>query len=81
MMIIGCDFQTRYQQIEMVNDATGESTQRRVDHRVAKRRERAEFDIRASSRMPLRYSIDAAVSAPSDLPPISAGLIIRHLHD
>ncbi len=33
MLIIGCDFHTRYQQIAMVNDATGELlTERRLDH-------------------------------------------------
>ena len=32
MMIIGCDFHTRYQQIAMMNDATGELSERRLDH-------------------------------------------------
>jgi hypothetical protein len=32
MMIIGCDFHMRYQQIAMMNDATGELTERRLDH-------------------------------------------------
>jgi hypothetical protein len=32
MMIIGCDFHTRYQQIAMMNEATGELTERRLDH-------------------------------------------------
>jgi transposase len=32
MMIIGCDFHTRYQQIAMVNDETGELIERRLDH-------------------------------------------------
>ena len=32
MMIIGCDFHTRYQQIAMLDDATGELTERRLDH-------------------------------------------------
>src|ERR1700722_9798165 len=32
MMIIGCDFHTRYQQIAMMNDATGELIERRLDH-------------------------------------------------
>ena len=31
-MIIGCDFHTRYQQIAMMNEATGELTERRLDH-------------------------------------------------
>jgi hypothetical protein len=33
MLIIGCDFHTRYQQIAMANDETGELVlQRRLDH-------------------------------------------------
>src|ERR1700676_5498138 len=32
MMIIGCDFHTRYQQIAMDNDETGELVERRLDH-------------------------------------------------
>ena len=30
MMIIGCDFHTRYQQIAMVDEATGELVERRL---------------------------------------------------
>ena len=32
MMIIGCDFHTRYQQIAMMDDATGELIERRLEH-------------------------------------------------
>ena len=32
MMIIGCDFHTRYQQIAMMDDATGGLIERRLDH-------------------------------------------------
>jgi hypothetical protein len=32
MLIIGCDFHTRYQQIAMVDEATGEFVERRLDH-------------------------------------------------
>lgn len=32
MLIIGCDFHTRYQQIAMCNQDTGEITERRLDH-------------------------------------------------
>jgi transposase len=32
MLIIGCDFHTRYQQIAMLNQATGELTERRLEH-------------------------------------------------
>ena len=32
MLIIGSDFHTRYQQIAMLDEATGELTERRLDH-------------------------------------------------
>jgi len=32
MLIIGCDFHTRYQQIAMMDDATGELRERRLEH-------------------------------------------------
>ena len=32
MLIIGCDFHTRYQQIAVMKEATGELTERRLDH-------------------------------------------------
>ena len=32
MLIIGCDFHSRYQQIAMLDDATGELTERRLQH-------------------------------------------------
>jgi len=32
MLIIGCDFHTRYQQIAMMDDTTGELIERRLDH-------------------------------------------------
>ena len=32
MMIIGCDFHTRYQQIAMMDESTGELTERRLEH-------------------------------------------------
>ena len=32
MLIIGCDFHTRYQQIAMANDETGELVERRLEH-------------------------------------------------
>src|SRR5574340_1115189 len=32
MLIIGCDFHTRYQQIAMLNEDTGELTERRLEH-------------------------------------------------
>ena len=32
MLIIGCDFHTRYQQIAMMDETTGELIERRLDH-------------------------------------------------
>jgi len=32
MLIIGCDFHTRYQQIAILDDATGELSARRLEH-------------------------------------------------
>jgi len=32
MLIIGCDFHTRYQQIAMLDDTTGEMVERRLEH-------------------------------------------------
>lgn len=32
MRIIGCDFHTRYQQIAMMDDETGELMERRLEH-------------------------------------------------
>ena len=32
MLVIGCDFHTRYQQIAMMDEATGELIERRLDH-------------------------------------------------
>jgi transposase len=32
MLIIGCDFHTRYQQIAMMDSATGELVERRLQH-------------------------------------------------
>ncbi len=32
MIIIGCDFHTRYQQIAMLDESTGELTERRLEH-------------------------------------------------
>ncbi|HEX5425467.1 MAG TPA: hypothetical protein VFW94_18095 [Candidatus Acidoferrales bacterium] len=32
MKIIGCDFHTRYQQIAMLDDATGELSVQRLEH-------------------------------------------------
>jgi hypothetical protein len=34
MLIIGCGFHTRYQQIAMLDEATGELTERQLDHQT-----------------------------------------------
>ncbi len=33
-MILGCDFHTRYQQIATLDEASGELTERRLDHQT-----------------------------------------------
>jgi len=38
MLIIGCDFHTRFQQIAMVDSTTGEVTDRRLEHETARSR-------------------------------------------
>ncbi|MFZ0818482.1 MAG: IS110 family transposase [Candidatus Acidiferrales bacterium] len=54
MMIIGCDFHTRYQQIAMMNEATGELTERRLEH------ENGEADAFYRSLLsPVRVGIEA----------------------
>jgi hypothetical protein len=37
MKIVGCDLHTRYQQIAMLEEETGELVERRLDMRAAKR--------------------------------------------
>ena len=57
MMIIGCDFHTRYQQIAMMDEATGELTERRLDHQSGE----AEAFYR-SLQGPVRVGIEATGS-------------------
>ena len=54
MLIIGCDFHTRYQQIAMMDDATGELSDRRLDHQSG---EAHEFYRRLQG--PVRVGIEA----------------------
>ncbi len=42
MLIIGCDFHTRYQQIAMLDEGTGELTERRLQHESGGRHTRSE---------------------------------------
>ena len=39
MLIIGCDFHTRFQQIAMVDTTTGEIIERRLEHETGEARE------------------------------------------
>jgi len=54
MLIIGCDFHTRYQQIAMLDEATGELTERRLQHENGE----AEAFYRSFSQ-PVRVGIEA----------------------
>jgi transposase len=54
MRIIGCDFHTRYQQIAMLDDTTGELTERRLEHENGE----AETFYRALPK-PVRVGIEA----------------------
>jgi transposase len=54
MLIIGCDFHTRYQQIAMLDDTTGEVVERRLDHLNGE----AEAFYRSLPR-PVRVGIEA----------------------
>ena len=53
-MIIGCDFHTRYQQIAMMEEATGELTERRLDHESGEAQE-----FYRSLQGPVRVGIEA----------------------
>ena len=55
MMIIGCDFHTRYQQIAMANEATGELLERRLDHQSGE----AHAFYRNLQAAPVRVGIEA----------------------
>jgi len=54
MLIIGCDFHTRYQQIAMLDQATGELTERRLQHENGE----AEAFYRSLAQ-PVRVGIEA----------------------
>jgi len=59
-VIIGCDFHTRYQQIAMMDEATGELVERRLDHQSS--------EARAFYRglpKPVRVGIQATPGRPS----------------
>jgi transposase len=54
MLIIGCDFHSRYQQIAMLDEATGELTERRLDHESGEA-----HAFYRSLRAPVRVGIEA----------------------
>jgi transposase len=54
MMITGCDSHTRYQEIAMLDEATGELSERRLDHQMRE----AEAFYR-SLQAPVRVGIEA----------------------
>jgi hypothetical protein len=54
MLIIGCDFHTRYQQIAMLDEATGELLERRLEHETGQAR-----DFYAGLAPPVRVGIEA----------------------
>jgi len=58
MLIIGCDFHTRFQQIAMLDPTTGEIVERRLDHE----REEAE-KFYASLPGPARVGVEATIRA------------------
>ena len=45
MWIIGCDFHTRYQQIAMMDEASGELTEQRLDHESGEAADGAGFAV------------------------------------
>ena len=54
MLIIGCDFHTRYQQIAMLDEATGELVERRLEHETGQARA-----FYAGLAPPVRVGIEA----------------------
>jgi hypothetical protein len=66
-MIIGCDFHTRYQQIAMMDEATGELTGRRLAHCVREipYSETFPIELRSSAaRLELMFEEGVELSAP-----------------
>ncbi len=58
MLIIGCDYHTRFQQIAMVDTATGEMTERRLEHANGEARK-----FYASLPAPARVGVEATIHA------------------
>ncbi len=58
MLMIGCDFHTRFQQIAMVNTTTGEIVERRLEHENGEARK-----FYAALPSPARVGIEATIAA------------------
>ena len=58
MFIVGCDFHTRFQQIAMLDPATGEIIERRLEHETGEARR-----FYASLSSPARVGIEATINA------------------
>jgi len=59
MIIVGCDFHTRFQQVAMLDPHTGEVVECRLEHETGEAR-----DFYASLGEPARVGLEATVSAP-----------------
>ena len=59
MIIVGCDFHTRFQQVAMFDPSTGEVVERRLEHETGEARR-----FYASLSEPARVGIEATVNAP-----------------
>jgi hypothetical protein len=78
MMIIGCDFHTRYQQIAMAEDSTGELLlERRLDHQNgdARRPRKSSNPAHHSNAVPISYLLTKQLSRAS----MGNVAAIRHL--
>jgi hypothetical protein len=58
MIIVGCDFHTRFQQVAMLDPTTGEVIERRLEHETGEAR-----SFYASLSEPARVGIEATVNA------------------
>lgn len=58
MIIVGCDFHTRFQQVAMLDPGTGEVIERRLEHETGEAR-----SFYASLSAPARVGIEATVNA------------------
>jgi len=59
MIIVGCDFHTRFQQVAMLDPNTGEVVERRLEHETGEAR-----SFYASLGEPARVGMEATVDAP-----------------